>query len=193
MPLSSSNVSALKRIAELAGSAESADERLRHVLAAAREALGLDALSVVVTGGAVDDLQSWHATTGEPIANSSAVEEAALEAISGAGKQKTAKGRVVVPIPTVNGFRGAIVGQGAGCTDAEVALLEVVSTYVTLLVENLKLSAAADKSNQLNHRKLEEIAALHEIGQAIEAKGPAHLLDLIVKKAAAVWTGRRAL
>lgn len=190
MPLTSSNVSALIKIAELAGSAESADQRLRHVLAAAREALGLDALSVVVTSGASNELQCWHATTGEPISDSSLVEKAAMEAISSTAKAKPAKGQVVVTIPTVNGFRGAIVGQGADCAEAEIALLEVVSTYVTLLIENLKLANAADTSNRLNHKRMEEIAALHEIGMAIDAKGDARLLDLIVAKAAAVMDGQ---
>ena len=190
MPLSSSNVSALKKIAELAGSAESADQRLKHVLGAAREALGLDALSVVVTSGAPNDLQSWHATAGEPIPNLSVVEKAAMEAISGTAKRKPAKGRVVVPIPTVNGFQGAIVGQGTECTEAEVAMLEVASTYVSLLVENLKLASSTDTSNDMNHQRLEEIAALHEIGQAIDTKNDARLLDLIVAKAAAVMDGQ---
>ena len=190
MPLTSSNVSALKRIAELAGSAESADQRLRHVLAAARDALSLDALSVVVTNGASDDLQSWHATTDGSGSDYSLVEKVAIDAISGIPKPKHSKGRVIVPIPTVNGFRGAIVGQGAECAETQIALLEVVSTYVSLLIENLKLSSGVDTSNKLNRRKLEEIAALHEIGQAIDARSSARLLDLIVAKAAAVMDGQ---
>ncbi len=190
MPLTPSNVSALMKIAELAGSSEPADQRLRHVLCAAREALGLDALSVVVTGATSDDPQSWHSTTDTPVSKTSAIEKAALEAISGNARRKSAKGRTIVPIPAVNGFRGAMVGQGAACDDAEIALLEVVATYVSLLIENLRLACSVEKSNKLNVKHMAEIAALYDIGQAIEAKGDARLLHLIVAKAAAVMDGQ---
>lgn len=190
MPLTSSNVSALMKIAELAGSSGPADQRLTQVLSAAREALRLDALSVIVAGGGNDDLQSWHSTTDKPISDPSAVEKAAIDAISHTSRRRPTKGRVVVPIPAVNGFRGAIVGQGPDCAEAEIALLEVVSTYVSLLIENLKLASSVEAANNLHRKRLEETAALYEIGQAIETKGDARLLDLIVAKAAAVMDGQ---
>ena len=190
MPLSSSNVSALQRIAELAGSPEPADERLRHVLAAAREALELDALSLVVSGGVPGDVRVWHATNGGSPVDSPALEDAALQAAMSGATPITTDGRVVIPIPPVNGFRGAIVGQGAKFAEAEIALLRVVSTYVSILVENCKLAEAVEVSNSQTHRKIAEIAAIYEIGQAIDGKEDTRLLDMIVAKAAAVMDGQ---
>ena len=186
MPLS---FSALQRIAELAGSAEPADERLRQVLAAAREALGLAALSVVVTNGAPGEARAWHAADGSG-ANASLVKRAARHAVRKDAKPVSSKGRVFVPIPPVNGFRGALVGQGATCTEAEIVLLQVVSTYVSILVENCTLAEALESSSKLARRRLEEIAAIYEIGRAIDAKENTRLLDLIVAKAAAVMDGQ---
>ena len=90
MPLSSSNVSTLQKIAELAGAPEPADERLRHVLAAAREALALDALLVVVCNGASEDVQVWHSTNGKAPVDSSLVERV------GSGCRKDGRGAILV-------------------------------------------------------------------------------------------------
>ena len=190
MPLSSSNVSALQRIAELAGSPEPADERLRQVLATAREALGLSALCAVVTSGAPRDVRSWHSTNGGKAMNSSLVKAAARDALKADAKPILSKDRIFVPIPPINGFRGALVGTGAECTEAELALLQVVSTYVSILIENAGLSDALESSNKLARRRLEEIAAIYEIGKAIDARESTRLLDMIVAKAAAVMDGQ---
>ncbi len=188
MPLSSSNVSALQRIAELAGSPEPADERLRQVLATAREALGLSALYAVVTDGVSDGLRSWH--SGGKTISSSAMKTAARDAVKAGAKPILSKDRIFVPIPPVNGFRGALVGTGPECTEAELALLQVVSTYVSILIENAGLSDALDASNRLARRRMAEIAAIYEIGRAIDARENTRLLDMIVAKAAAVMDGQ---
>lgn len=190
MPLSASNVSALQRIAELAGSPGPVDERLRQVLAAAREALGLDTLSLVVTNGAPGHAQAWHATNGSGPVDPSVVAKAAHEASLADAKTISSKNRLFVPIPAVNGFRGAIVGQGLKCPEAEIALLQIVSSYASILVENSNLAEAVEASNDTAHRRLEEIAAIYDIGQAIDVKGNARLLDMIVAKAASVMDGQ---
>jgi len=190
MPLSSSNVSALQRIAELAGSPEPADERLRQVLAAAREALGLSALCAVVTGGAPGDVKSWHSTNGGKPMSPSEIKAAAKEALSSGTKPILSDDRVFVPMPRINGYRGALVGRGGDSAEAEVALLQVVSTYASMLVENTGLADALDGSNKLARRRMEEIAAIYEIGRAIDAHESTRLLNLIVAKAAAVMDGQ---
>lgn len=186
--LSSSNVSALQRIAELAGSAEPADERLRRILAAAREALGLSALCAVVTSGKADDLRSWHG--GGKAINSSLMKTAVRDVAGNDAKPILHKQHVFVPIPLTNGFRGALVGTGAECTEAELALLQVVSAYVSILIENSDLTDALNASNNLARRRMAEIAAIYEIGRAIDDKENARLLDMIVEKAAAVMDGQ---
>lgn len=190
MPLSLSNVSALQRIAELAGSEGPADTRLRHVLAAAREALGLAALSVVVTDGASGDVRAWHAVNGGQSVDPSVMESAASKAVEPGLVAGFGDGRIFVPIPRANGFRGAMVGQGADCAEAEMALLQVVSTYVSILLENISLAETVDVSHKLARKRIEEIAAIYDIGQAIDASGNTKLLDMIVAKAAAVMDGQ---
>src|SRR5450759_495459 len=120
MPFSSSNISALRRITELAGSSEPGDERLSQVLTVAREALGLDALSVVVTSGTPGEVRTWHSTSGTDPVDSSVVENAMAEANKAGAKPDSSDGRVFIPIPPVNGFRGVIVGQGAACAETEI-------------------------------------------------------------------------
>lgn len=186
MPLSSINISALQRIAELAGSTEPADERLGQVLAVAQEALELDTLSVVVTQGIPGD----ERTFGSADLDSSIVADAAMKAVKAGAKPTTSDGNVFVPIPPVNGFRGAIIGIGPRSIKAEIALLQVLAGYVSILIENCKLTEAVESSNNLARKRLEEIAAIYDIGQAIDAKDSNHLLDMIVAKAAAVMDGQ---
>ena len=66
----------------------------------------------------------------------------------------------------------------------------MVSTYVSILVENCKLAEAVQTSNSQTRRKMAEVAAIYEIGQAIDAKENTGLLDMIVTKAAAVMDGQ---
>jgi len=186
--LSSSNVSALQRIAELAGSSEPADERLKRILAAAREALGLSALCAVVTGGKANDLRSWHG--GGKAINSSLMKAAVRDVAGNDAKPVLCRDHIFVPIPPTNGFRGALVGTGAECTEAELALLQVVSTYVSILIENAGLTDALNASNNLARKRMAEIAAIYEIGRAIDDKENVRLLDMIVEKAAAVMDGQ---
>ena len=190
MSFSSSNISALRRITELAGSPEPADERLNQVLAVAREALGLDALSVVVTSGAPGEVRTWHSTSGTDPVDSSVVANAVAEASKAGAKPASSDGRVFVPIPRVNGFRGAMVGQGAACAETGIVFLQVVSTYISVLLDNHRLAESLDASNKLARKRMEEIAAIYEIGQAIDDQENTKLLDMIVEKAAVVMDGQ---
>lgn len=190
MPLSLANVSALQKIAELAGSPEPAEDRLRHVLATAREALGLDALSLVMTQGTPDDARTWHSSDGSVSFDPTLIVDTALRATKKGAKPVSSDDEVFVPIPPVNGFRGAFIGRGPQCAKAEIALLQVVAGYVSILIENCKLSEAVESSNNLARRRMEEIATIYEIGQAIDTKDNTKLLNTIVAKAAAVMDGQ---
>ena len=191
MPLSASNVSALQKIAELAGSPEPADERLRRVLAAAREALHLDSLLVVVSHSSAEPVQVWHVSIKEcSRPDPSLVERAAREATGSGLSPISTDGELLVPIPRVNGFRGVMVGRGRECAEAELALLQVVSSYVSILLENCKLGEAVEASNQQTRQRIAEIVAIYEIGQAIDARDNTKLLDMIVEKAASVMDGQ---
>lgn len=190
MPHSSSTVSALQKIAEVAGSQGPADERLSHVLAAARDALGLAALSVVVTHQTSGEVRAWHSVNGDGNVDPAALVKAASQAIQTGAEAGYAQGQVFVPVPGSNGYRAAMIGKGAECSEAEMALLQVASTYVCILLENISLAESVDASNKLARKHLEEIAAIYDIGQAIDASGNWKLLDMIVAKAAAVMDGQ---
>ena len=190
MPLSSSNVSALQRIAELAGSPGPADERLRRVLAAARDALHLDSILAVISDGGSTPIQVWRVSNDDSRPDPSTVEQAAREAAKSNLTPISTDGQTFIPIPQVNGFRGVLVCQGRECAESELALLQVVSGYVSILVENCKLNDIVDASNSQTHQRLSAIAAIYEIGQAIDARDNTKLLDMIVEKAAAVMNGQ---
>ena len=62
----------------------------------------------------------------------------------------------------------------------------MVASYISILVENHRLAQTLESSNRQAHNRMQEIATIYEIGQAIEPADVRPLLDLIVAKAAAV-------
>ena len=186
MPLSPTNVSALQKIAELASSTGPVERRMEQMLDVAREALGLEALSVVSARLSSDEVRTWHSAAAKYVLDSSAVEKEALKVCRKGAAPKRSGERLVVPIASWNGYRAAIVTQGTADSEAESAFLQMVSGYAAALIENERLSEAVESSNQWANKRMEEVAAIYEIGQAVEAGDAGPVLDMIVTKAAAV-------
>ena len=76
MSLVPATMSALEKIAELAGSKESVENRLKKMLDVAREALGLDALCLVASEDAPETLRAWHSVAAECALDGSLLENA---------------------------------------------------------------------------------------------------------------------
>ena len=186
MPLSPTNTSVIRKIAELAVSHESARQRLEQILDATREALGLGALSAVAKGSAPEDLQLWHSSEKDYKLDSLFIQKEALRII-GNGKQAIhTEKHFVISLPVVNGFKSALVGFGELNDDKDSALLQIASSYVSILIEQERLAEEVESVNQQAKKSIEEIATIYEIGQAINSTDIEPLLNMIVTKAAAV-------
>ncbi|MCL5102921.1 MAG: GAF domain-containing protein [Armatimonadetes bacterium] len=183
MPLSPSGVSALRKIAEMAGSHEPASDRLEQILGVAREALGIPALSVVALRSASDDAAMWHSTAHGYTLDPVLVKQEALKAN---GKLKHGKDVYVRPLSPVDGYQPAMVALGNIDTDEHAALLQIVASFVSVLIENEELAELLDRSKDSAHQRIEEIAAIYEVGQAMDGSDIHRVLDIIVRKAAAV-------
>lgn len=183
MPL---KASVLEQIAELAGSTQSAEIRLQGLVDAAREALGLDTLSVVASEIASGGTRSWHSGHRGAAIESALIEKEAMKAIMGDGSPRRRNGTLVTLIPTTNGCKAAIVSRGAPDKEAAAALLNVVSGYAAALIESDRLARALEASNRAAGKRMEEVAAIYEIGQATDATNVEPLLEMVVSKAAAV-------
>ena len=186
MSLSPANLTALERIAELAGSTEPVESRLKRMLDLARETLGLDSLSVVATGCPSGALRTWHSVAGDYALDSAFIEKEALKVARDGSTPKRRGRRLVMPIPPWNGYHAAIVSQGKADREAESALLQVVASYVVVLIENDALAKAVESAGRLENKRLAEVAAIYEIGQAVDSAHLGPLLEMIVAKAAAV-------
>ena len=185
MPPSPSSASVLSRIAEAAGSDGSIAQRLELVLRATREALGIGALSVVATCPGSDETRMWQSAAEGFKFDIPRAKKDALAAFAGGGARQS-RGRFVMPLASSDGYSAAIVAQGVPDGAADSALLQAAAVYLAMLVENERLAEALEPSNQLADRQMEEIAAIYEIGQAVDAADARPVLDLIVSKAAAV-------
>ena len=158
MPHSLTTLSALERIAELAASPATAAERLRRILGAARDALGIDALAIA----------------------------SARDAFAGTPPGPSDGDPFVITLAPTNGYRVALVGFGGTPDTPHSPLLTVLASYVSVLLENERLARALESSDEQAARRIEEIAAIYEIGQAVDAADAQPILDVIVAKATAV-------
>ena len=185
MPASPTSGPILSRIAEAASSGGSVARRLEQVLNITREALGAGALCVVARGPAPDRISVWQSAADGfepdiPLAQNDALAASAQKGITRSG------GRFAIPLEAAEGCSAALVGQGVPDGAADSPLLQSAAGVLSLLVQNEQLSHALESSSRLANRRMEEIAAIYEIGQAVDASDPAPVLDLIVAKAAAV-------
>ncbi|NLN76519.1 MAG: GAF domain-containing protein [Armatimonadetes bacterium] len=175
MLISPSNVSALQKIAELVSAQGSADEKLEHILKTTLDALELSALAVELTQKSSGQTRTWRA------------EDAA------AGMQSdtaVANERISVPVSAPSGYDAVLIGVGGVCAEDEKAFLKIVSACVGIILENISLAEAVESSNKVARKRMQEIAAIYDIGQNIDPGGDIKLLDMIVAKAAAVMDGQ---
>ncbi len=192
MPLSPSSASALGKIAEAAGSNGSARDRLELILSIAREALGIGALSVVATGAAFGETTIWQSVAKDAPSDSTRTCRAALDVLSNHPGSPETKGPIVLPLEAVDGYRAVIVAEGAQRSSldslslSQDPLLQVVASYVSVLIENARLAAEVESSRALAEARYEDLAAIYEIGQAVDPTDTRPLVDLIVTKAAEV-------
>ena len=159
---------------------------MEQMLDVAREALGLDAVSLVAARLPSGEVRTWHSAAAEYVLDSSAVEKEAIKVCRKGAAPKRRGRRLVMPIAAWDNCRAAIVTQGTADSEAECAFLRVVSSCAAVLIENERLTKALESSSQSANKRLEEVAAIYEIGQAVEAGDAGPVLDMIVTKAAAV-------
>ncbi len=179
-------MSALDKIAELAGSHHPVADRLQRIIDVARDALSIDALSVVSASTDTGDLRTWHSVADCCVSDSSVVTREALDAFMRDGNGHSGKKHFVLRLPHSNGYRAAVIVHGAHRDEIDPVFLRFVSGYVSVLVENERLAVAVDSSNRLANKRIEEIAAIYEVGQAMGPADIDQMLDLIVAKASAV-------
>jgi len=182
MPLSPTDISALQKIAELACSDEPVDARLERALDVTRETLGLDALSLVIDHNGARG-NNWHSTATGYHLDTSLIENA-INVLDSSRNGACCDGRLLFPIPSVDGYRAVMIGTGA--TDTDNAFIELAAGYFSMLIENHRLTESALRSTGAVNHHIEEIAAIYEIGQAIDPNDVAPLLDMICAKASAV-------
>ena len=198
MSYSPTILSALGKIAELAGSSRPAEERLDNILATGREALGIDSLSVVAFAFDTSKPRVWTSSAPGITVDTSFVTRLAIDTFSELDDSdknnehtsthcSESDGRLVIPVlKSRDGVRAAIVALGASNEATNSPLLSVLKSFVSILVENDRLACDQQISNSVASRSMEEIAAIYEIGQAMDASDVQPVLDMIVAKACSV-------
>jgi PAS domain S-box-containing protein len=185
MSHSPTTLSALSTIAEIAGSTHPVDAKLARMLDVAREALDIQALSVVAIGPDAGDSKVWHSLSVASDVSPSTIESIARDSLMSDGVVSDGD-HFSLAVSSANGVRAVIVGIGACNGSAESPLINILSSYVSVLVENERLSQVLSRCTDLASKRIEEIATIYEIGQAMDASDVQPVLDMIVAKAASV-------
>jgi PAS domain S-box-containing protein len=164
----------------------STSEIIDRVLDAARKAASASCLSLVTSHDG-DGAQSWTAqANGCNSLAKQCVEAGTLACIQPNGSRPTPDGLIISSICSVNGQKTVLVGDSS----ADSETLEIVSTYLSLLLDNDRLKSAFDTAQEESDRRIAEVSTVYEIGQAINELDLDCLLPLITEKAAAVMNAQ---
>lgn len=168
-------------IAALVTSGDSPIEIIKRVLETARGAAGAGCLLLVAARGDRGSAQSW---TAEVDGSHELVKRCikAGAALCLEPSASDADGLFAVPVAYGDGLTGALVCD----VQMDGALLDEVRGCLSLLLTNVHLSATLNEAREESARRISEITAVHEIGQAIQEMDVGRLLPMITEKAAAV-------
>lgn len=172
--------SALHKIAELAGSGESSANKMERILGTLRLDLGLDSISVVAANTAPDEPALWYSSDDSYTLDTTRVKQFAF----GIGQQDdTYK---LIPLPATNGCKSVMVLIGEYDAEEHAILLEVAASYLSIIVQNADLHEKLEQTRLTASQRFAEVAAIYEVGLAMEESDLNAVFEAIVEKAAPV-------
>jgi len=188
MPRLSAKYRALKQIALLSNSDSPAEDIVRSILDVAGDVVGGEPLALVrFTGGTGADVVASGGALSRALrtryrkAASRAVEAQADAAVG----SEPADGPVrLCAFPVGRG--AALVGDTFSAQNGGEEFLEAVAAQIGVVIERERLRRSARSAGGQAARRIEEVATIYEIGQAINSIQLEQVLRLIVEKAAAV-------
>lgn len=182
MTRSTIRLETLGRIVAETASGRPASELLDQVLEAAREAVGAGCMSLVATDGNQGSVRTWSATADGSQDIRARCLEAGTSACVHPNDSARRDGVCIFPVALSDGLRASLVCDTALDTNSA----DIIRGYITLLLENESLRRSLAAARDQTAKRIEEVAAVYEIGQAINSMDTTNLLNLITEKAAVV-------
>ncbi|MEN6371765.1 MAG: GAF domain-containing protein [Armatimonadota bacterium] len=173
---------ALKELADLICSGKPPLEVLERVLDAGRRASGAICLSLVAEYGDAGSIRSMTVQAEGAGSLAAACAEAGALACFQPDTAICPDGLCFTHLASSNGRSAVLVSD----SDVDKDSLCLVSGIISLVYANEQLSAALDTAKRQTNKRIAEVAAVYEIGQAINELDIERLLPLITEKAAAV-------
>lgn len=172
-----------------AGSAIQPEERMRLVLDKVRELSGVESVSVVIKQAMCHEPKVWSSS-----ANSRGTDsQHSSTSSSNLAPQvdlHSCDQELTVPLNVSNGYSASLIFRGVSAQTSESIIDEEIKGILSMLVESVCLKSAESEAHDLANRRFEEIAAIYEIGEAVDYADPKLVLDLIVRKAASVMNAQ---
>ncbi len=147
-----------------------------RTLEAARAEIGAECLALAAQDGNLSHVLTWKAEL-DGCADAAKCVEAATRVCGDAEASDSG----VLSI-TFGSNRRAALASAAGSTE----LLEKISPQINLALENYRLTCELEAAKEQSRKRVEEVAAVYEIGAAITEVDTSNLLPMITEKAAHV-------
>lgn len=173
---------ALKELAALISSGKQPSEVIERVLEAGRRAVGASCLSLVTAYGEAGSIRSWTAQADGADSLAAACVEAGAVACLQPDPVASPNGLCINRLLCGSNLNAVLVCDSIADQDS----LELVCGIMSLISSNEHLSSALKSARQQTDKRIAEVAAVYEIGQAINELDIERLLPLITQKAAAV-------
>lgn len=174
---------ALRNMTALVSSGKPPSEIVEQVLESAKKVVGASCLALVAAFGDGSRVRTWTTQSdGVSALASKCVEVGAVACVQPVVLNNQLDGLIILPVPSVDGQKAVLVSDS--CSHQEY--LELVCGCISLLFVNEALKSELDKAREQADKRIAEVSAVYEIGQAINELDIDRLLPLITEKAAAV-------
>ncbi len=172
---------ALKEVAALASSGKPLSEVVDRVLESARVAAGATCLSLVAALNDLSDVRSWTARTEAAHSTETRCLDAGRAACVSTTATTTPADLALRSIDC-SGLRAVVVADVV----SDEAMFNMACSYISLMLANDQLQSDLALAKDQVNKRITEVSAVYEIGNAINELDLSRLLPLLTEKAAAV-------
>lgn len=172
----------LNRITELLVSGKTASEVIGQVLESARLATDANCLALVSAGADKSHIRSWSSKSEGSSALATQCVDAGADACLNPNRMLADTNLFVYSFEYHEGLRAAIVSDKRD----DDHIISHIAGYMSLILTSEHLSNALVTAKEETKKRISEVTAVYEIGQAINELNIERLLPMITARAAAV-------
>ncbi|MGQ9454488.1 MAG: GAF domain-containing protein [Armatimonadota bacterium] len=171
----------------------SPDKRISVVLDAIREQVGAKSVSLVLRHVAGSEPMVWHSPADAHPFQSPRILSEILSVSANRGRNAgvySFRHGDIMPLGAPEGWIALLVFQEISDKASVPNSIDQVTGLLELIIENLCFKLAEKQASDSASKRIEEIAAIYEVGRVVDSGDSKTVFDLVVNKAASVMNAQ---